>query len=184
MTKAVFLDRDGTIIYEKPGVYLSDPRRVRLYKSAKPALQLLQKKGFKLFIVSNQSGIGRGYFTEKEVNEVHARLLHLLRPVKISEIVFCPHAPYEVCECRKPLPKMGNYLIKKYKIDPTHSYMIGDKKADIEFGHALGCKAILVTTANGKNHLKKYPELKPEKITSHLLNAARFIVADQGVSHA
>ena len=178
--KAVFLDRDGTIIHEKPGVYLSDPRRVHLYKSARPALQLLQKNGFKLFIVSNQSGIGRGYFTEKEVNKVHARLLQLLKPVKIEEIVFCPHSPADDCDCRKPLPKMGLYLIKKYHIDPNQSYMIGDKKADVEFGHALGVKSILVTTANGKTHLKKYSDLAPEKIANHLLNAARFIVNNQG----
>lgn len=182
--KAVFLDRDGTIIHEKPGVYLSDPKKVRPYKSAVKALQLLEKKGFKLFIVSNQSGIGRGYFTEDTVNKVHERMLQLLRPVKITEIVFCPHAPNEECDCRKPKPKMGRDLIKKYKIDPKHSYMIGDKKADVEFGHALGCKAVLVTTANGKNHLKKYPDLKPEKIATHLLNAARFIVADEEGKHA
>ena len=182
--KAVFLDRDGTVIHEKPGVYLSDPKKVRPYKSTVKALQLLEKNGFKLFIVSNQSGIGRGYFTEATVNKVHARLLQLLRPVKITEVVFCPHAPNEECDCRKPKPKMGNYLIKKYKIDSKHSYMIGDKKADVEFGHALGCKAVLVTTANGKNHLKKYPDLKPEKIANNLLNAARFIVADEGEKHA
>lgn len=182
--KAVFLDRDGTIIYEKPGVYLSDPQKVRPYKSAVKALELLRNNGFKLFIVSNQSGIGRGYFTEDTVRKVHARLLQLLKPAKIEEIVFCPHAPGEGCQCRKPLPGMGNYLIKKYKIDPKQSYMIGDKKADVEFGHALGCKAVLVTTANGKEHLKKYPKLQPEKIATNLLNAARFIVADQGAKHA
>ena len=107
MTKAIFLDRDGTLIYEKPGVYLSDPKQLRLYKSTKPALALLSKSGFKLFIVSNQSGIGRGYFTEKEVNAVHAHLKTLLKPARIEEIVFCPHAPDEHCACRKPLPKMG-----------------------------------------------------------------------------
>lgn len=180
MIRAVFLDRDGTVIYEKPGVYLSNPDNVRLYKSAHAALSLLAKNGFKLFIVSNQSGIGRGYFTEKEVNAVHARLLQLLRPVKIEEIVFCPHAPSENCACRKPKPQMGLQLIKKYDIDVAHSYMIGDKKADVEFGHAIGAKSVLVTTANGKNHLQKYPDLKPEKVTSNLLNAARFIVRDQG----
>ena len=73
---------------------------------------------------------------------------------------------------------MGKYLIKKYHITPSASYMIGDKKADVEFGHALGCKAILVTTANGKNHLQKYPQLRPEKVANNLLNAARFIVKD------
>lgn len=178
MMKAIFLDRDGTVIYEKPGVYLSDPAQVRLYKSTKPALTLLGRHGFKLFIVSNQSGIGRGYFTVKEVNAVHAHLRQLLKPACIEEIVFCPHAPDEKCHCRKPQPKMGLDLIKKYHIDPNHSYMIGDKKADVEFGHALGCKSVLVTTANGHRHLKKYPNLHPDKVATNLLNAAKFIIKD------
>ncbi len=178
MIKAVFLDRDGTLIYEKPGVYLSDPKQVVLYKSTKPALELLSKSGFHLFIVSNQSGIGRGYFTEKEVNAVHAHLTKLLRPARIEDIVFCPHAPDEHCACRKPQPKLGLDLIKKYHIDPAQSYMIGDKKADVEFGNAIGCKTVLVTTANGHRHLKKYPDLHPDKVATNLLNAAKFIVRD------
>ena len=89
----------------------------------------------------------------------------------------------ENCTCRKPQPKLGLELIKKYRIDPSRSYMIGDKKADVEFGHALGFKSVLVTTANGKNHLKKYPNLKPEKVASNLLNAARFIAKDSGAAY-
>lgn len=181
MIKAVFLDRDGTLIYEKPGVYLADPNQVRLYKSTRPALELLCKNGFKLFVVSNQSGIGRGFFTQKEVNAVHARLKQLLKPVKIEEIVFCPHAPQEHCPCRKPLPKMGLDLIKKYRVNAKKSYMIGDKKADVEFGEALGCKTILVTTANGHVHLKKHPGLRPDKIATNLLNAAKFILKQDRV---
>lgn len=184
MIKAVFFDRDGTLIHEKPGVYLSNPAKVRLYKSVPAALKLLQKKGFRFFMVSNQSGIGRGYFTAQEVNRVHARVQALLKPAKLEEIVFCPHAPEEKCNCRKPAPKMGFTLIKKYHIDPKSSYMIGDKKADVEFGHNIGFKSILVTTANGKNHLKKYPNLHAEKVASSLLNAARFIVKDAGESNA
>ncbi len=177
--KAIFFDRDGTLIHEKPGVYLSDPAKVRPYKSVSAALTLLKKAGYHFFIVSNQSGIGRGYFTEKEVNAVHARLTKLLRPAKFEEIVFCPHAPNEACSCRKPQPGMGLYLIKKYNINTKNSFMIGDKKADVEFGRALGFKTILVTTANGKNHLKKYPDLHPDKIASNLLNAARFILKQE-----
>ncbi|MBO7605485.1 MAG: HAD family hydrolase [Elusimicrobiaceae bacterium] len=177
--KAIFFDRDGTLIHEKPGVYLSDPAKVRPYQSVPAALRMLKKAGYHFFIVSNQSGIGRGYFTEKEVNAVHARLQQLLRPAIFEEIVFCPHAPNENCTCRKPQPKMGLQLIKKYHINPTQSCMIGDKKADVEFGKVLGFKTILVTTANGKNHLKKYPELHPDKVASNLLNAARFILKQE-----
>ncbi|MBR2504661.1 MAG: HAD family hydrolase [Elusimicrobiaceae bacterium] len=176
--KAVFFDRDGTLIHEKPGTYLSDPAKVRPYKSVKPALALLKKHGFKFFIVSNQSGIGRGYFTEDKVHACHERLKKLLKPAIIEEVVFCPHAPEQACNCRKPHPQLGIKLIKKYKISPQHSYMIGDKKADVDFGHNLGFKSVLVTTANGKNHLKKYPDLSPEKIANNLLNAARFIIKD------
>lgn len=177
--KAVFFDRDGTLIHEKPGVYLSDPNKVRPYQSVPAALQLLKKAGYRFFIVSNQSGIGRGYFTEKEVNAVHARLQKLLRPAVFDEIVFCPHAPNEACACRKPQPKLGKQLIQKYHIDPKKSFMIGDKKADVEFGKALGFGTILVTTANGKNHLKKYPDLNPDKIATNLLNASRFILKQE-----
>lgn len=174
--KAVFFDRDGTLIHEKPGVYLSNPAKVRPYKSVPKALALLRKAGYHFFIVSNQSGIGRGYFTEKEVHAVHARLQRLLRPAVFDEIVFCPHAPNENCACRKPQPKLGLALIKKYHISPAKSFMIGDKKADVEFGKNIGFGTILVTTANGKNHLKKYPDLHPDKVASNLLNAARFIL--------
>lgn len=177
--KAIFFDRDGTLIHEKPGVYLSDPAKVRPYQSVPAALHMLKKSGYHFFIVSNQSGIGRGYFTEKEVNAVHARLQKLLKPAVFEEIVFCPHAPNENCSCRKPHPQLGLQLIEKYHIDPAQSFMIGDKKADVEFGQALGFQTILVTTANGKNHLKKYPDLRPDKIASNLLNAARFILKQE-----
>ena len=176
--KAVFFDRDGTLIHEKPGTYLSDPAAVRLYAPVKPALQKLARAGFQFFIVSNQSGIGRGYFTEKEVNKVHARLQALLAPVQVLDIVFCPHAPDEKCACRKPGTLMGERLIKKYHIDPARSFMVGDKKADVQFGHGLGMRAILMTTANGKNHLKKYPDLKPDFIAKDMLAAARYIVKE------
>ncbi len=175
--KAVFFDRDGTLIHEKPGVYLSDPAKVVLYTPVPAALKKLQRAGFLFFIVSNQSGIGRGYFTEKEVNAVHARLQELL-PVPIQEIVFCPHAPNENCACRKPGTLLGEQLIKKYHIDPARSFMVGDKKADVLFGRALGMKSVLVTTANGKKHLQKYPDLKPDFTAQDMAAAARYILRE------
>lgn len=176
--KAIFFDRDGTLIHEKPGTYLSDPAKVRLYAPVKKALQKLAKAGFSFFIVSNQSGIGRGYFTAKEVNAVHARLQELLKPVVIQEIVFCPHAPEEKCNCRKPHTELGKNLITKYNIDPARSFMVGDKKADVLFGHGLGLRSVLMTTANGKTHLRKYPDLRPDFIAQDMAAAARYILRE------
>lgn len=176
--KAVFFDRDGTLIHEKPGTYLSDPAKVRPYKTAVPALAKLAKLGYTFFIVSNQSGIGRGYFTAKEVDACHARLKTLLKPAVIREIVYCPHGPDDHCACRKPGTLLGEKLIQKYQVDVARSYMVGDKKADVLFGQALGLKTILMTTANGKHHLQKYPDLHPNKVANNLLTAAKFIEKD------
>ena len=176
--KAVFFDRDGTLIHEKPGTYLSDPAQVRLYAPVPTALKRLAKAGFQFFIVSNQSGIGRGYFTEKEVNAVHRHLQDLLKPAVIEEIVFCPHAPDQACLCRKPGTLLGEMLIKKHNIDVKHSFMVGDKKADVLFGQKLGLRAVLMTTANGKNHLKKYPDLKPDFIARDMAAAASYILRE------
>lgn len=176
--KAVFFDRDGTLIHEKPGTYLSNPAKVKLYAPVLPALQKLQAAGFVFFIVSNQSGIGRGYFTEKEVRAVHARLQALLQPVTVKEIVFCPHSPDEKCACRKPGTLLGEQLVRKYHIDPARSFMVGDKKADVLFGRGLGFHSVLLTTANGKKHLQKYPDLKPDFVAKDMLCAARYILRE------
>ena len=176
--KAVFFDRDGTLIHEKPGTYLSDPAAVRLYAPVPRALAQLAKAGFQFFIVSNQSGIGRGYFTEKEVLAVHARLRELLQPIEIRDIVFCPHAPDQLCSCRKPGTLLGEQLIQKYNIDVHRSFMVGDKKADVLFGQKLGCRSVLMTTANGKHHLQKYPDLKPDFIARDMWAAARYILKE------
>jgi D-glycero-D-manno-heptose 1,7-bisphosphate phosphatase len=178
MNKAIFLDRDGTVIKEKPGVYLGDPAKVRLYKNTFAAFKLFKKAGYKIFIVSNQSGIGRGYFDEKTVKATNDRMLKLLKPAaNIDDIAYCPHAPQENCSCRKPAPEMGLKLIRKYNINPEKSFMIGDKKSDIDFGKNIGAKTILVLTANGKKQKAKYGKnLKADKITPDIYCAAKYIV--------
>ncbi len=174
--KALFLDRDGTVIKEKPGIYLCDPKKVELYKNTKAAFKLFKKLGYTIFIVSNQSGIGRGYFTENEVEKVHKKLLSLLKPYEVKEIIYCPHAPSENCSCRKPAPAMGLKLIKKYNVDRDSSFVIGDKKSDSDFAKNLHIRPILVLTANGKAQQKKYSkELKEVKICLDLLGAAKYI---------
>lgn len=174
--KALFLDRDGTIIKEKPGVYLCDPKKVELYKNTKAAFKLFKELGYTIFIVSNQSGIGRGYFTEKEVKAVHKKLTALLKPYEVKEIVYCPHAPNQNCTCRKPAPAMGIKLIKKYNVDKANSFVIGDKKSDIDFATNLNMRSILVLTANGKKQQKKYAkDLKNVKICLDLFGAAKYL---------
>ncbi len=177
MHKAIFLDRDGTVIHDAE--YLADPKGVVLYKSTKPAFKIFKELGYKIFIVSNQSGVGRGYFTEENVKAVNARMEKLLLPYKVDEIVYCPHAPEEKCNCRKPLPYMGAKLIKKYNLDAKRCYMVGDKKSDVDFGRNLGMKSILVRTANGNSQLKKYGKnLGADYVAATLLGAAKYIEAD------
>ena len=176
--KAVFLDRDGTVIFEKPGVYLSDPKKVVLYKNTLVGLKKLCKAGYKLFIVSNQSGIGRGYFDEDTMLIVMASMLKKLEGVKIEGIAYCPHAPNENCDCRKPLPKMGQQIIKGYKLDPKKCFMIGDKKSDMQFAKNIGVEGILVLTGNGRKQAGKYKtELKNFKRCSDLKSAANYIMS-------
>jgi len=177
MIKAIFLDRDGTVIKEKPGVYLHKPQDVKLYKNTLKAFGLFKKMGYTIFIVSNQSGIGRGYFTSKEVDAVNAQMLKLLKPAAgIKAIYYCPHAPGTPCTCRKPAPQMGLEIIAKYGVDAAQSYMVGDKKSDIDFGNILGMKSVLVLTANGRAQQKKYGgTMHAAKIAADIYGAAKFI---------
>lgn len=175
--KAILMDRDGTVIKEKPGTYLSDPKGVKLYKNTLEAFRLFKKMGYKLFIVSNQSGIGRGYFTKNEVSAVNNQMEKLLKPAAtLDGVYYCPHAPNEPCNCRKPLPQMGLDIIKKFNIDPKQSYMIGDKKSDVDFGRSIGMSSIMVLTANGRKQQKKYTNtLAANKICLDILGAAKYI---------
>lgn len=177
MIKAILLDRDGTVIREKPGVYISKPREVKLYKNTLNALKLLKKMGYALFIVSNQSGIGRGYFTAEEVEAVNAHIVKLLKPAAdIKAVYYCPHAPGTPCTCRKPAPKMGLEIIEKYNVDASKSYVIGDKKSDIDFGNILGMKSILVLTANGRAQKAKYgSNIHAVKTAADIYAAAKYI---------
>lgn len=140
--RAVFLDRDGTVI-EDAG-YLSDPEDVRLLPGAAEALQALQADGFLLVLVSNQSGIGRGWTTTKQADAVHRRVVEVLASegVSIDDVRYCPHAPDEGCRCRKPLPGLLLDSALALEIDLGGSVMIGDTHADVGAGRAAGVRTI------------------------------------------
>jgi D-glycero-D-manno-heptose 1,7-bisphosphate phosphatase len=176
--KAVLLDRDGTLIHDRPGHYLTCPDKLKFYKDTPKALQILQKLGYKLFVVSNQSAIGRGYATKKTVLKINKRMTDTLkkRKINISGVYFCPHSPEDNCNCRKPKPLLGKKIIKKFNIDPKKSYMVGDKKSDMDFGRNLGLKTAILMTGHGKSQLKKFKnQIKADYNTKNILSLAKRI---------
>lgn len=157
MIRYLFADRDGTLIVDRH--YLSDPEQVELFPQVGQALKSLQDRGIDTFIVTNQSGIGRGYFTEKEFFACQDKLAELLKHegVRIADYAYCPHAPDENCACRKPLPGMWERLSAQYGLTPQECVMIGDKKEDVLFGMNAGFSAsCLVLTGKGEKTAKEY----------------------------
>jgi D-glycero-D-manno-heptose 1,7-bisphosphate phosphatase len=150
MTRAVFLDRDGTIIVDKN--YLSDPAQMEIIPGAVDALKQLLDSGFRLFIVTNQSGIGRGYYTEEDMHRVNARLVEELarHGVGFEKIYYAAEAPEQPSRGRKPSPQFLFDARDEFGVDLAQSYMIGDKLIDLECGANAGVKeSILVRTGYG-----------------------------------
>ncbi|MGL4802511.1 MAG: D-glycero-beta-D-manno-heptose 1,7-bisphosphate 7-phosphatase [Cetobacterium sp.] len=157
MRKVIFLDRDGTINVEKS--YLHKWEDFEFEKNAIEGLKKLKDLGYEFIVVTNQSGIGRGYYTEEDLVILNNQMTEKLKEfgIEILECFYCPHHPekgigkYKVdCNCRKPNPGMLLEGIKKYDVDIENSFMIGDKKGDLEAGKKAGLKSILVLTGYGK----------------------------------
>ena len=144
---AVFLDRDGTLMDDVD--YCGDPGKVRVYPQAGPALRRLKEKGYKLVIVTNQSGIGRGYFSEEEYRLVEAEFLRQLGDGLIDASYFCPELPTSCSIRRKPGPGMVFEAQRDHSIDLRRSFFVGDKASDIGCGVNAGLRTILVRTGYG-----------------------------------
>ena len=161
MKKAIFLDRDGTINVEKDYIYKSED--LVFEEGSIEALKTFENLGYILIVVSNQSGIARGYFTEEDLNIFNNNMNEILKKngVEITEFYCCPHHPdgigeyKKVCECRKPNNKMIEDAIKKYNINREKSYMIGDKTSDIGAGLKSNLKTVLVKTGYGLKDMEK-----------------------------
>ena len=166
MEKAIFLDRDGTINVEKDYIYKSED--LVFEEGTIEALKIFKNLGYILIVVSNQSGIARGYFTEKDLNIFNNNMNEILKKngVEITEFYCCPHHPdgigeyKKVCDCRKPNNKMIEDAIKKYNIDREKSYMIGDKTSDIGAGLKSNLKTVLVKTGYGLKDMEKIDKNK------------------------
>lgn len=185
--QAVFLDRDGTLIHNYH--YCRDPRLVRLLPGVGPALRTLAQAGYRLIVVTNQSGIARGYLTERDLAAVHDRLRRLLavEGVTLHAIYYCPHHPNGLragyagrCLCRKPEPGLLLRAAAEWGISLRHSWYIGDVLADIEAGNRAGCRTVLLDL--GTEPVPDRRVQTPSFVARNLPHAARLILAADGHS--
>jgi D-glycero-D-manno-heptose 1,7-bisphosphate phosphatase len=144
LSPAVFIDRDGTIMEDTD--YCSHPKDVRIFPGVLEALRRLKSRGFKLIIITNQSGIGRGLFTVDQYRAVEAEVRRQLGNGLVDATYYCPDAPEQHSNCRKPAPGMVVKATQDYQIDLSHSFLIGDKEVDVECAHNAGVRAIRVRT--------------------------------------
>jgi D-glycero-D-manno-heptose 1,7-bisphosphate phosphatase len=142
MGRALFMDRDGTVMVDVG--YPRSPDDVELVADAPEALARLRGLGLKLVVVSNQSGVGRGLVTADEAASVHRRFVEALRAqgVELDAAYYCPHAPDEGCSCRKPSPELLERAARELDLDLGESFMVGDKESDLEAGRRAGCRTI------------------------------------------
>jgi len=145
---AVFLDRDGTLMHDAD--YCSRPDQVRVFDGVASALRQLKKAGYKIIVITNQSGIGRGFFTEKDYRAVEAEVSRQLGEGLIDATYFCPDVPGQPSECRKPAPGMVLRAAREHDLDIARSFFVGDKEIDAECAHNAGVRAIRVRTGFDK----------------------------------
>jgi D-glycero-D-manno-heptose 1,7-bisphosphate phosphatase len=167
--KAVFLDRDGTLIEEVN--FLSRVEDLRVFPFTLEALRMLKDAGFLIVVVTNQSGIGRGIYDAEAMHAIHDAMQSQLDGL-IDAFYFCPHLPCDGCSCRKPSLGMLESAVKDFSIDLTNSWMIGDKKIDVETGRNAGSRTALVMTGYGRSHANQL-ESTPDVLAENLLDAVR-----------
>jgi D-glycero-D-manno-heptose 1,7-bisphosphate phosphatase len=148
--KVVVLDRDGTIVVDRN--YLSDPEALQFAPEAEMGLRRMRDMGFRLVVITNQSGIARGYFSLSRLDEIHARLRQMLDSigVPLAGIYFCPHGPEDDCECRKPNLGLMRQASEELGFNVSKAIVIGDKESDVEFGRRAGGPTILIAKAGAR----------------------------------
>jgi D-glycero-D-manno-heptose 1,7-bisphosphate phosphatase len=170
---AIFLDRDGTLMRDVD--YCGDPGKVEVFQEAAAALRRLKERGYKLIIITNQSGIGRGYFTENDYRAVEQEFLRQLGAGLIDASYYCPDAPGKNSVQRKPAPGMVLEAQRDHRLDLARSWFIGDKASDIECGRNAGARTILVQTGYGTEE----PNCGADWIARDLAHAAEIILKER-----
>jgi D-glycero-D-manno-heptose 1,7-bisphosphate phosphatase len=169
---AVFVDRDGVINRRVPGDYVRVWAQFHFQPGARAGLRLLREAGFLLIVVTNQRGVGRGLMSEEDLSEIHRRMqLELVRAgAGLDGILHCPHDLNDGCDCRKPKPGLLERAMKRFAVDVTHSWVVGDSLSDLEAGRAIGVRGILIVPGGHQSALGV-------ETAGSLLSAARVIVA-------
>jgi D-glycero-D-manno-heptose 1,7-bisphosphate phosphatase len=183
--EAVFLDRDGTI-NEEVG-YLNSLEQLGLLPQAMAAIKLINASGMKSIVVTNQSGVARGYFTAAFVDEVHRQIQEMLAPypAHLDAFYFCPHHPEgqgiyrQECSCRKPKPGMLLRAAHDLGIDLGQSYLIGDTRKDMQAALKAGVKAVLVRTGYGREAEAEPSDAAPNYVADDILEAVKWIMRDR-----
>jgi len=179
------LDRDGTVIVEKK--FLADPMGVELISGSARAIKRLKKAGWAVSIVTNQSGVGRGYYTLAQMKATNNKTLAILNKAgaQIDSLEYCPHHPQaeirkyrKKCACRKPAPGMGIRAARKAGATLRDCVVVGDRLVDVSMGHNLGGSGVLVLTGYGRKHraLAKKQGVKPDAIVKNLAGAVDWIL--------
>ena len=182
--RAVFLDRDGTII-EEVG-YLDRAERVEFYPWTIDAIRAFNRAGFAVVMISNQSGVARGFFTEAVVDDVHARVAAMLAEggARIDAYYYCPHHPdgkvagyARPCDCRKPGRGLVDRAVRELDVDPARSFVVGDRWLDVALARAIGANGVLVRTGYGMSVEHQRPDgLTADAVVDNLIAAASWIL--------
>lgn len=188
--KTVFLDRDGVINRNPPNMgYVRRWSEFSFIPNARKAIRELTQNGYRIIVVTNQAGIGRGLFSEENLTDIHSRMVSEIVEAggRIDAVYYCPHHPNAGCECRKPKPGMLTRAGREHNIELSNTYLIGDSKTDIEAGQRAGTKTLLVLTGLGQESYHHYINTKPcgdpnkngyhpEKIFTNLYTATRWLM--------
>ncbi|MGH9939680.1 MAG: D-glycero-alpha-D-manno-heptose-1,7-bisphosphate 7-phosphatase, partial [Blastocatellia bacterium] len=188
---AIFLDRDGTL-NEEAG-YIADLAQFRLFDFTAEAVRLVNKAGWRAIVLTNQSGVARGCFTEDFLLEIHTLMEESLRlqGARIDAIYYCAHhpdygsPPYRLdCDCRKPKPGLIERAVRDFDLDPAECFVVGDRYRDIEMSHAAGGRGVMVMTGYG---LEEYEtrrrdwQRQPDHVAGNLLEAVKWILGSEEV---
>ncbi len=175
---AVFLDRDGTVNVDYG--FVAKPEDVKLLPGVVEAIRELNQAGIPVFIISNQSGVGRGYYTADDVKAVNEEIRQQLaeQGAKVQDFYYCPHAPEEGCDCRKPKLGMLTKAVRDWGTDLSCSYVVGDKPSDAEMGRNAGGKGIIVLTGQSQRKEVASWAVQPDFVARDLLVAVEWILED------